>query len=77
MLHVDEEEDRSCSASSWSLYTNHWSLRAEEGGRVDGDDSCRINDDKNDVGARGEDNGQHRHPPRTDADGSSNRLSSI
>jgi hypothetical protein len=29
---VDEEEDRSCGTSSWSLHTNRWSLRAEEGG---------------------------------------------
>ena len=31
---VDEEEDRSCGASSWSLHTDRWSLRAEEGGGV-------------------------------------------
>ncbi len=32
---VDEEEDRSCGTSSWSLHTDHWSLRAEEGGGND------------------------------------------
>jgi hypothetical protein len=29
---VDEEEDRLCGASSWSLHTDRWSLRVEEGG---------------------------------------------
>ena len=32
---VDEEEDRLCGTSSWSLHTDHWSLRAEEGGGND------------------------------------------
>ena len=29
---VDDEEDRLCRASSWSLHTNRWSLCAKERG---------------------------------------------
>ena len=64
---VDKEEDRSCSARSWSLHTDCWSLSAKEGG-ADGDDCRRVDDDKNDVRTRGKDYGQRCRPPRADAD---------
>ena len=59
---VDKEEDRSCSVISWCLHTDRWSLSAEEGG------GRRVDDNKNDVGAKGKDNGRCRRPPRADAD---------
>ena len=59
---VDKEEDRLCGASSWSLHTDHWSLRAKEGGS-EVDDHRHVDDDKNDVVARGKEDGICRHPP--------------
>ena len=60
---VDKEEDRLCGASSWSLHTDRWSLRTKEGGGSEVDDHCRVHDDKNDVEARGKEDGIRRHPP--------------
>ena len=55
---VHDEEDRLCGASSWSLHTDRWSLRAEEGGGR----TATIDN----VVARDDDDGRRHHPPLND-----------
>jgi len=69
---VDDEENRLCGASSWSLHTNCWSLCAKErgGGAVMIVAASMTTKTMSWRGATtlADDDGRRHHPPRADAD---------